>query len=320
MTAQIEKRSSGIYQVENLPQGQHYFLKQDLEQFQSLFEEHGFHGLVRPSLKTFFGIGKLNFLLKSDYLAQHIVYEPKLKYPLRGAEGVIKKIHFSGHTLALKALNSNSLTGYKQIMVFSDLIQPIFERNRLKTVDQSAATSHSLIRPWINGSTLNVIFDQLRKKNKEFANSLYTLLAKSENIKNAHTEIFLALTQFLETFGFIPMINNYPYHNRVTRPDDQLNNKVAAKFTKPGEEDISILKSQKIKMTVDCAIPDLDNTDPLSEQLVKDRLSNWILPDKLVFELSKKNNQQSAVNFLLQNMICLDPFYIRSDIGFSEGQ
>jgi len=320
MTVQSERQSPTIYQVENLPEGRHFFTTRFPENFQLLNQENNFHGLAKPGLKIFWGINPLNFLLKCDESAHRIIYDSKQKYPLRGSEGIIKKIHFSGHTLALKALYPNSLTGYKQIKVFSNLIKPIFDKNKLKTVDHSAATPHSLIRPWIKGLTLDVIFDQLKINDKELANSIYTLLARNVNFKNVHNEIFLALTQYLKTFGFIPM--NHPYHRKITQAEDQLSGKTSAKFTIPGEEDMNILKSIKIMMTVDCAIPYLgfNNVDLLSEQLVKDRLSNWILPDRLVNGLPKIKNPQYASDFLLQNIVCLDPFYIRSDIGSSDGQ
>ena len=322
------------YKVESLSQGKHFYTEEYPETCPSLTDEINFHGLITPMGQTTLeasGIDPLSFLLETDRLARNMVCEPKSLHPLRGAEGVIDKLNLKQFTsqnitqdmeIALKALNSWSLNGFKNSIIFPSLIEQIFAKSDLKIIRYFAATPHALIRPWIEGTTLDVVFDQLGKINQEFADLVYDQLAKNERIISAHKKIYTALTEYLKTFGFIPMINNRLGHQTMAK--DQLNDNFAAKFTKLGEEKVSDLESQKINMIVDFALP---NPDPDKktrnipfEWLKEHRLGNWILPAELVKKLLTINDLNLTINFLIQNMVCLDPFNIRNPHSSSEGQ
>lgn len=313
-----ENPGPSVYQSEKLPQGLHYYATVYPE-IHSLTNEVNFHGLVKPTLKRPWGSSLLNFLLKTEEMAQDIIHESEQKHPLRGSEGVTEKIHFWGQPLAIKAIYSNGLTGYKNSSIFSDPVRQIFNKHGLKTIEYSAATPHALIRPWIEGLTLDAIFQQLEQNNKELATSIYLKLSENKNILSANQGVFSVLTELLERFGFQPVINSL--YNKIIEPDDQITSKAAAFFSRYGEEGRDFTESEKIKMTVDFSLPPIehDNSITFIRGQIKDRLGNWILPNKSIRQLSKAADVDSIFNLLLSNMICHDPFYIRKDIGYPMG-
>ena len=306
------RSTSTVYQSEPLLQGHHYYTTQYPET-NLLTTETNFHGVANDTLKRLWMTSPLKFLLKAEKIARDIIYEPAQKYPLRGSEGVTRKINFWGHSLALKAIYPNGLTGYKNINIFSDPIKKIFDAHSLKSTDYSAATPHALIRPWIDGLSLDVLFGRLEKTNKELADSSYSQLAENNKILSAHDKVFAELSRIIETFGFIQVTDN-------PQAKKQINTSQAAEFTKPGEEGLSILESEKIKMTVDFAlpVPKARTGATLFENRIKSRLSNWILPTNFIRALLKAQDANLVLNLLLSNMICLDPFYIRLDTGYKD--
>lgn len=318
MSTTVETLHRSVYQSEKLPQGLHYYATAHPEMY-SLIKESNFHGLVKPTLKRPWGSNPLNFLLTTEKLAQTIVQESEKKHPLRGSEGVTEKIHFWGQPLALKAIYLNGLTGYNNSSMFSDPVRQIFNEHGLKTIEYSAATPHALIRPWIEGSTLDMVFQQLEQDSKEIAKSVYLKLSENKNILSANQDVFSVLTELLKRFGFQPVINGL--YNKIIEPGDQITSKAAAFFSKSGEEARSFLESEKMKMTVDFSLPPLEHDDTITfvRGQIKDRLGNWILPNKSIRQLSKATNVDYVFNLLLSNMICHDPFYIRKDMGYPMG-
>lgn len=312
------------YHIENLPQGRHFYTTEYPEIYSPLTGEINFHGLVTPegqALLESHGLDPLNFLLNTDGLAQQIIWQSEDRYKNlpRGAEGLTAKMDLTQNVpLAIKALYERSLSGFKNACLFPKIISPVFAKFGLNTIRYLAATPHALVRPWIDGQSLDVILSQLG----ETGDTIYAKLVENSQILAAHKAIFNELNRYLQGLELVPTTN--PNIGKITQAKDQINGKTAARFSKKGEENSWVPEAQKIDFTVDLAFPDPQKVPShIFTGLKTSRLSNWILAkdnQEIFTSLSRQGNTEATVNKLVESMICLDPFFIRVQADYGYGQ